>query len=438
MRRPTPSTHLTLLYLFAVLVPVVVVMGFRPTPPARPFLVELSLALAFIGLVQLALQLVLIARFERVSASYGLDTVLRFHRYVAIAALVFVLAHPLILVIHEPAMLALLNPLHPSWGVRTANWALYALVLLVLLSLFRKRLRLGYEAWRVSHALLAIALIVLSHLHVHLAGRYTGVWWKEALLLAISTVAVGLLAYLRLIRPALQRQAPYRVAELRPERGRVWSLALEPVGHGGMRFKPGQFGYLKLRHPYAVDEHPFSFASSAERPQRLEFAIKELGDFTDRIGSLPIGTTAYVEGPHGAFSTDLSPAAGYVLIAGGVGIAPFMSVLRTMADRGDRRPVLLIYGEKRWEDVAFREEIDHLRLRLDLQVVHTLDQPPDDWAGETGYVDAALLRRRLPRDGPERAVFVCGPNPMIDAVEAALEEVGVPRRLVHAERFDLV
>lgn len=438
MQRRTSPTRLALLYLLAVLLPVALVMLWRPLPSARPFLVELSLALAFVGLVQIALQFLLIARFERVSASYGLDAVLRFHRYVALVAVLFVVAHPVILVIFEPAMLALLHPLHGSWGIRTANWALYAIILLALLSVFRKQLRLGYEAWRLSHTLLGIAAIVLAHLHVHLSGRYTDVWWKEALLITISAVAVALLAYLRLIRPALQRRSPYRVAELRPERGRVWSLALEPVGHAGMRFKPGQFGYLKLRHPYSVDEHPFSFASSAERPGRMAFAIKELGDFSDRIGTVPVGTKAFVDGPHGAFSSDLSPAAGYVLIAGGIGIAPFMSMLRTMADRSDRRPVLLVYGEKRWEDLAFREEIEGLRGKVVLDVVYTLDQPPGDWTGERGFITAELLRRHLPQEGIERMVFVCGPNPMIEAVEAALAQCGVPARLVHAERFDLV
>src|SRR5690554_2274086 len=207
-------------------------MMWRPTPPARPFLVELSLALGLVGLVQLALQFVLIARFERVSVSYGVDAIMRFHRYVALVALVFVVAHPIILVLHEPAMAALLNPLYGDWGVRTANWAIYALILLVLLSLLRKQFRLSYEAWRVSHTLLGVATIVLSHVHVHISGRYTNVLWKELLLIAISTVAVALLVYVRLVRPAQLRRRPYLVSEVRPERGSVWSLALRPEGHG--------------------------------------------------------------------------------------------------------------------------------------------------------------------------------------------------------------
>jgi predicted ferric reductase len=312
------------------------------------------------------------------------------------------------------------------------------LILLALLSVYRKQLRMNYEAWRVTHALLGIAAIVLSHVHLNLAGRYTDAAWKEAVLLVISAVMVSLFGYLRLVKPALARRSAYRVEEVRPERGDVWSLAVKGGG-ASMRFAPGQFGYLKLGpNPYALDEHPFSFSSSAEDRSRIEFAIKELGDFTNRIGEVPPGTTAFIDGPHGSFSPDFQCAPGYVFISGGIGIAPFMSMLRTLADREDPRPVLLIYGEKRWDDVAFREEIEELKDRLRLNVVYTLEEPHEGWPGETGFVDEALLRRHLPEERIERAVLLCGPNPMIDAVEAALVRCGVPRRNIEAERFELV
>lgn len=437
MRLRTAHISLVVGYLAVILVTLVALM-WRPTPPSRPFLVELSLALAFIGLVQMALQFALIARFERVSVSYGVDAILRFHRYVAIVAVVFIVAHPVILVLNNPAMAQLLNPLHANWGIKTANWALYSLILLVLLSIFRKQLRIGYETWRISHTLLGVAAIVFSHMHVHFSGRYTNVLWKELLLLAISCIGVGLIVYLRLIRPAQLRRRPYKVVEVRPERGNVWSLSLAPDGHPGRKFKPGQFGYLKLSNPYTVNEHPFSFASSGDRTDRVEFAIKELGNFTNNIGKVPPGTTAYIDGPHGAFSPDLTPAPGYILIAGGIGIAPLMSILRTMADRADPRPVQLLYGEKRWQDVSFREELEELKSKLNLEVVYTLNEGHEGWTGDVGFVDKAFLSRHLPKENFERVVFICGPNPMIDAVEPALEACGIPHRLIHAERFDLV
>jgi predicted ferric reductase len=426
-----------LVYVLVVSSPLLF-MVVQPVPPARPFLIEASIALGFVGLLMMAIQFVLIGRFQSLSAPFGIDTLLRYHRHIAGIALAFVINHPLLLVLHDPALLTWFDPVGGSWASRTGAWAVYAFILLALLSVFRRQLRIEYEAWRMSHAVLGVTALVCALAHVHLAGRYTDVPWKEAILITISAVMVGAYGYVRLVRPALLRRKPYTVREVRPERGNVWSLALQAEGHPGMRFLPGQYGYLKLGSPYTLDEHPFSFSSSSEQPERIEFAIKELGDFTNRIAQVPPGTTAFVDGPHGSFSSDLTPAPGYVFIAGGIGIAPFMSLLRTLADRRDPRPVLLLYGEKRWDDVAFREELEQLRERLALDVVYLLEQPHEGWEGETGFVDEALLRRRLPHEGFERHVFICGPNPMIDAVERALVACGVSERNVSAERFVLV
>jgi predicted ferric reductase len=437
MHRHAGGVLWVLAYVLVVSSPLLF-MAVRPVPPARPFLLEASVALGFVAILMMAIQFVLIGRFQSMSAPFGIDVLLRYHRHIAAIALAFVVLHSLMLVVHDPALVAWYDPIGGTWASRTGAWALYAFILLTLLSIFRQQLRLGYEAWRMGHTFLGIAALVFALVHVHLAGRYITTAWKEWLLVAICVAMVGAYGYIRLVRPALMRRAPYKVAEVRPERGRVWSLALQADGHPGLRFLPGQYGYLKLGSPYSLNEHPFSFSSSSEQQGRLEFAIKELGDFTNRTGQIPPGTMAFVDGPHGSFSTDLTPAPGYVFIAGGIGIAPFMSLLRTLADRRDPRPVLLLYGEKRWDDVAFREELDELKERLKLDVVVALAQPHEGWEGETGFVTEAVLRRHLPREGFERHVFICGPNPMIDAVERALLAIGVPDRNVTAERFDLV
>jgi ferredoxin-NADP reductase len=128
----------------------------------------------------------------------------------------------------------------------------------------------------------------------------------------------------------------------------------------------------------------------------------------------------------------------HVLIAGGVGITPMMSMLRTLADRGDARPALLLYGSKDWDSITFREELEGLRARLDLKVVHVLEQPDEGWTGERGYIDAELLGRHLPAPYDEHEYFICGPNVMMDAIEEALRELKVPMSKYHSERYSFV
>ena len=72
-------------------------------------------------------------------------------------------------------------------------------------------------------------------------------------------------------------------------------------------------------------------------------------------------------------------------------------MLRTMADRDDARPAVLVYANGDWEGAAFRDELERLEGRLNLTVVHVLERPPETWAGETGYVTAEVLSRHLPR-----------------------------------------
>jgi predicted ferric reductase len=221
----------------------------------------------------------------------------------------------------------------------------------------------------------------------------------------------------------------------------VTTLVLEPEAAGaGLRFAPGQFAWLSLRaSPFVMREHPFSIASSAEQTRRIELSIKELGDFTATIKNIRPGETAWLDAPFGTFGIDEHrAAAGFVFVAGGVGIAPILSMLRTLADRGDRRPLLLFYGNRVWDRVAFREELERLSQRLDLKIVHVLLEPPPEWSGERGFVTEDLLRRHLPTARENFEYLLCGPTPMSTSVERALAALGVPAARVHSEVFDWV
>lgn len=150
------------------------------------------------------------------------------------------------------------------------------------------------------------------------------------------------------------------------------------------------------------------------------------------------GQRAYLDGPYGVFSVDRNLASSYVFIAGGIGITPIMSMLRTLADRSDERPLTLVYASKTWDEVIFREEIDRLCMRLTLRVIHVIEQPDDSWGGERGFVNAEILGRYVPKDRKEVDYFICGPDPMMDAVEEALTELEVPLGQIHSERYNLV
>jgi predicted ferric reductase len=408
-------------------------------PESRGFWVEFGVALGFVGLAMLGLQFAITARFQGVAAPFGIDIIIRFHREISLVAFGLIVAHPIILFIARPEYMQRLTPPDVSWVAVMGLLSILVLGAIIASSIWRERLKLSYETWRLLHATLAVVAVALAAAHVVGIGRYVATPWKQALWITMAAGTLFLLLYVRVGKPLRILHRPYRVAEVRRERGNAYTLALRPVGHDGMRFEPGQFAWLTLRDsPFAIEEHPFSFSSSALHPDRPEITAKVLGDFTASLGEVPPETQAFLEGPYGAFSTDRHEGPGFVFLAGGIGITPMMSMLRTFAERGDRRPMRLIYANKAWDDVTFREALEGLETELDLTVVHVLEEAPEGWQGETGFLTEEILDRHLPDEPERQQYFICGPPPMMDLVEENLDRLHVPLDRIHSERFNLV
>ncbi|MBD0268688.1 MAG: ferric reductase-like transmembrane domain-containing protein [Cyanobacteria bacterium Co-bin8] len=427
-----------LAYLLITLLPLVV-MVLHPAPSGRGFWVEFSVALGFIALALMALQFVLTARVNRIESSYGIDILLQFHRYTSIVAFLMVLVHPIILFIVEPDTLQLLNFPQAPLRAQMAVLATLAFLAMVITTIWRKQLKIPYEPWRASHTILAVLAVGLGFGHGLGVGNYLGYFWKAVLWSGFMLGALWLILYVRLIKPWMMTKRPYLVEEVTSQRGDVWTLALRPYGHDGFTFNPGQFAWLTLNiTPLSMREHPFSMSSNGDHPERIEFGIKAIGDFTNRIKDIEPGTRAYLDGPYGVFTTELYwDTAGFVLIAGGVGITPIFSILKTAAERKDDRPFLLIYASKSWDDVTYREELEELKEKLDLEIVHVIRKAEDDWAGETGYVDKEVLEKYIPRHRGSRQYFICAAPVMMDSVERALFDLEVPVTHVHMEHFNL-
>lgn len=426
------------IYLLITLLPLLILLIYPP-PGGRGFWVDFSVALGFIGLAMMALQFVITARINRIETSYGIDILLQFHRFTSLVAFFMVLVHPVMLFVVQPETLQLLNFVEAPWRARLAVLGTLAFVALVVTTIWRKPLRIPYEPWRTSHTILSVLAVGLGLGHALGVGNYLSLFWKQMLWGAIALIALWLIIYVRLVKPWMMTQKPYLVEEVIAQRGDVWTLALRPWGHEGFRFQPGQFSWLTLDiTPFSMREHPFSMSSSGEHSERIEFGIKALGDFTSTIKDIKPGTKAYLDGPYGVFTSDrYEDAAGFVLIAGGIGITPMMSILTTAAERKDDRPYLLIYASKIWNDITFREELDTLQKDLNLTTVHVLRNPPEEWSGEHGYVDKALLGRHIPKFRGTRQYFICAAPKMMAQVERALHELNVPVDHVHMEHFNL-
>jgi predicted ferric reductase len=433
---PDPGAERTLSlagYVFLVLAPLAL-MAVVVKPGNDSFGTIVAAGIGFAGLTILVLQIVTASRVRAFTAPFGIDLLLRFHRQIGVAALALVVAHVVVLIADDPSRLSLLDPTSAPWRSMAGLASIVALLLLTLTSIWRADLGLSYEVWRAVHLLLGAVVIGFAFAHVVGVSRYLSIEpirWVVLLFIVLGAVA---LFWRRVGRPLGASRRPFRVSAVRPERGGAVTLELAANGSGGLRFEPGQFVWIKsAERAYGLTENPFSLSSSARRPERPELTMRQVGDFTRAAAELEPGTELVLDGPHGSFRPMLD--GGFVLLCAGIGITPAMSLLRTLADDGDRRAVLLVYGNRTWDDVIFHEEIDELQERLDLTVVHVLSAGHDEWTGERGRIDEPLLRRALPPDAGNRNVFVCGSDAMVDDVLAALHTLDIPRGHVHAERF---
>jgi predicted ferric reductase len=404
---------------------------------------ELSSGAALLGYAMLLMQFLLSGRFRGVTGTIGIDLVMRFHQAMGRIAIVFVLAHPLLYagsaLWSSPAnALRLLQSLFSLDALRTGVVAWGLAILLVPLAVWRHRLPVPYEIWRLSHGLGAAAIAALGFHHllrIGLNNMHPSLRDFWAVLLGVAFLS---LAHVYLITPLLQLRAPYRVVSKCKVADRMWELVAEPRRGPAIDFVSGQFVWFKLgRNPFGLSEHPFSISSAPAQRPRIAFTIKESGDFTARIGDIPIAATAYLAGPHGNFTLARGGPGAIVFVAGGVGLAPIISMLRQLAAERYPHPVSLIYGNRQETQILYRDEIERMSHVLNLETHLVLSEPQPGWQGGVGELTPDVLKRCLGADSPRTRYFVCGPAAMMDSVVRSLRDRGVPERRVVTERFDL-
>jgi 3-phenylpropionate/trans-cinnamate dioxygenase ferredoxin reductase subunit len=427
------------LFLIVLVVPLLarwVLLGTATTSFAE----EIATATGLLAMSVLFIALVMPARLRSLMATLGIEKILRGHRILALAALGLVAAHVVLVLFTDPRGLAIFDFRDTTAAAWAGSLSALAFAIGVGLALRRRRRRPRYEGWRLLHIALAALVVVAAFLHVWWLDNLVdntvfGAWF---LLLAAATLVIASRRWVWL--PWRAHRRSYLLEEVRPEAGDAVTLVMHAHGHTGRPFAAGQFAWLKIgSSSFVFEEHPFTIASTAEQPHRKTFTIKALGDFSELLRGLRPGRRVFLDGPYGGFTIDgLDKSEGFVLIAGGVGITPMLSMLRTLTDRHDKRHHHLLVGARTVDELMLRSEIDELRDGLDLAVTEVIEAPPKEWGGETGRIDTELLERCLPRHYRHHDYFLCGPPPMVVAVGQQLRENGIPPRRIHTEQFDVV
>jgi predicted ferric reductase len=428
-------------YLALVLAPGIIAAAADPIGFPRSWFVELSVAIGFVAFAVIAAQFALVSRIQASSRPFGTDALVQLHQYLGGLTLVLAVAHPLLL---HPGGLPFAAWIPGAGGLvaTSGSLAFWALVALVLTTVRRNAFGLSYEWWRRCHLSFAALVGIAMVAHVLAVDGYSSAWPVRATVFGYAAAFGLVTVYYRWLRPLLLARRPWELVANQDAGGSTRLLRLRPLEHAGFAFEPGQFAWLITgRTALSGQQHPLSIASSAERSADgwLEFSVKALGDWSSTVvPALASGTRVWVDGPFGAFTTERKAAQGFVMIAGGIGIAPMRSMLLTMRDRGDRRHVVLFIAANDETRLVFRSELDGWRAALALDVVVVLEAPSPQWTGARGRISADLLRQQLPPQFRRYHYFVCGPPAMMDVMERMLLELGVAPSSIDSERFNLV
>lgn len=445
MRRLIVATALVA-YLVVVTLPLMLAFfsaqGVALNP--RPIIDDLASALAMVGFAAILVEFCLLGRFRPLSVSLGSDVLMQSHQLLARTALLFIVIHPFLYslwgadhVISDRTFAAALNLSGGSLLTGGVAWVL--LISLVFSATKRAGPDSNYDRWRFWHAVMAVLLVAFGLHHTLAAGRYSTFtplahyWWPMVAIAALAVITVYL------VRPILQKNAAFTVSRLRQRAPDIVELVIAPLRARRFRFKPGQFAWLKLGSTKVTHDHPFSIASSPQPSGEVHFLIKSVGDFTSAVAQTPVGTPAYLDGPHGHFQIpENAPAV--VMIAGGIGVAPFCGLLQACVDQRDARPIRLIYGNRLVAQQVDVMGISGAKALADFQLVQVVGEGQPENQSITGQLDASVLAQVLQQPSiagiRDRAVFmVCGPVAMIDAVEAALVSLGIPLGRIVSEKF---
>jgi ferredoxin-NADP reductase len=236
------------------------------------------------------------------------------------------------------------------------------------------------------------------------------------------------------------------VVKVQQENQDITTIYFEGFDESFKTRRAGSFLSLKImQNGQWSKPHPFTISCAPEDP-RLMATIKRQGPFTQKVHELKPGDQVMLAGPYGVFCKDVDSLDNIAFIAGGVGITPFLSVLRHFRIAGIRKKVLLIWSNRTLDDALALDELKVLTGEIPLIVVHNLSREEPgaamgkyedkDFPGvkfEAGRCTRDVLRKHMDLAGP--SVFICGPPPMQDFVIGELEALGVDPGSVKKESF---
>lgn len=205
-----------------------------------------------------------------------------------------------------------------------------------------------------------------------------------------------------------------------------------------LAFQAGQYmeWTLGLDHSDNRGNRRYFTVASAPTEDEVRLGVKfyrQPSAFKRGLGDMAPGDTIHATQVAGNFTLPSSPDRKLAFLAGGIGITPFRSMLQYLIDKGEARPITVLYGCESQEDIAYGEVLDAAESKLGIRTIYAVARGAR--RGQyPGYIDARLIKAALP-DYQERTFYISGPQPMVKAVRDALTKLGVHRTRIKTDFF---
>ena len=304
---------------------------------------------SLLGFVLMFYLFIYSSKIRFIEKDYGLDNMLKTHKYIGIGVVVLLTLHPLLLFLHEYILYSILFMTLARW---IGLIALIAIWLTSITALYFKLLKMRYEAWKYIHY---VNYLVFPFVSIHVFFNATVNTATYYLWIIYGICFLGIFFY-KVYSVYKLRKNPYTLAGIRKENNSIRTFEFEGKAIDHL---PGQFLYVQFTRKHSsLQSNPFTIASSPTF-DKIMVTMKELGDFTSQAKELQLEDTAYIDAPYGIFSYKLYDSDNLVFIAGGIGITPFISMLRYMKDKDDvHNNVILIWGNQSEKDLIFQDELE--------------------------------------------------------------------------------
>ena len=377
----------------------------------------------------------LVARIPWVERGVGHDRLVTWHRKLAPYSLFLIGFHVLLVLIGYAGEEHV--PLYSQmWKLLTQypwmTWALLGFYLMIqagVTSYKKARAKLSYESWWLIHILTYVA-IAASMMHQITNGPMfinhplNRAYWTGLYLFVLFAVV-----YWRIGIPVWRSiYHNLKVDRVIVEGPGVISIVMRGRKLNKLAAEGGQFfGWRFLQRGQYLISHPYSL-SAAPTEHFMRITIKDLGDHSHQAAFIKTGTRVMVEGPYGAFTAGRATSPHVVLVGGGVGITPIRAIMEEFK-QGVQMDV--IFRASKEEDLVLKEELDYMAYNSGGTIrIHYLVGPRSKYP-----MDAKMMLKLCPYFA-DSDIYICGPEPLVEAVRQAAKQVGVPKNRFHDEAFN--